>query len=338
MTIGNAATALRRTAAAPTPDEQASNAVAVAAAVRDGLLRARKRLPPWLLYDQYGSALFEEITELPEYYLTRTERAILEAHAGDMIDAAGPPLAVAELGAGTASKTQLLLEALLERQPRASYMPVDISPAALALASRELARFTRLTVRPVVARYPDDLGFLDGESGRRLLLFLGSNIGNYDPRAARALLGAVRRHLAPGDACVIGADLRKAGARLLPAYDDARGVTARFNKNVLARLNRELDATFDLARFDHVVRWNRTASRIDLYLASTCEQRVAVRALGVEIRFARGERIHTESSYKFTRAMIGRLFTQAGFRLERTWTDERRWFGVHLARVPAARR
>ena len=188
----------------------------------------------------------------------------------------------------------------------------------------------------MVARYPEDLGFLGALPGRRLLLFLGSNIGNYNATAARALLSGVRRHLGPGDACLIGTDLRKAEALLLPAYDDAQGVTARFNKNVLLRINRELDANFDLDRFRHVVRWNQTASRVELYLASTVEQRVAVRALGVEIRFTPGERIHTESSYKFTRAMIGRLFAHAGFRLEKTWYDERRWFGVHLARVPAA--
>ncbi|MEA2699673.1 MAG: hypothetical protein QOI66_3944 [Myxococcales bacterium] len=307
---------------------------AVAAAVVDGLLRARKRLPAWLLYDDQGSALFEEITELPEYYLTRTERAILTDNASAMIEAAGPPLSVVELGAGSASKTRHLLQALLQHQGRGHYMPVDVSPAALAQAQHELRRLEGLVVQPVVARYPEDLGFLRSMTGRRLVLFLGSNIGNYDARAARTLLGAVRRHLAPGDAFLMGTDLRKSPAHLLPAYDDDAGVTARFSKNVLARLNRDLGANFALDRFQHLVRWNGTASRIELFLQSLVDQRVTIKALGVSVPFAAGERIHTESSYKFTSAMVRTLLTSAGFRLQTTWYDPRRWFAVHLARVP----
>lgn len=306
---------------------------AVAAAVADGLLRRRKRLPPWLLYDQQGSALFEEITALPEYYLTRTERAIFQAHAPDMIRAAGTPLSVIELGAGSASKTRLLLQALIAQQPRGDYMPVDVSPAALAEAARQLRDIPRLDVRPVVARYPDELGFLRGVAGRRLVLFLGSNIGNYDPRAGRALLSAVRRHLAPGDALLIGTDLRKSGRYLVPAYDDARGVTARFIKNVLVRLNQQLGATFDVDRFHHVALWNPLASRMEMYLESLIPQRVRIAALDLTVSFAAGERIHTEFSYKFTQTMVRELLRAAGFRLESTWRDPRRWFAVHLARV-----
>ena len=310
---------------------------AVADAVREGLLRPRMRLPPWLLYDAQGSALFEDITELSEYYLTRTEREILASHAGEIIEAAGAPPTVIELGAGSASKTQLLLAALLDRQTHVTFVPVDVSAAALVLAQSELSQLQRLTVRPVVARYPEELGFLDAPCGRRLLLFLGSNIGNYDPSSARKLLRAVRRHLVPGDKFLIGTDLRKAGSVLVPAYDDAQGVTARFNKNVLVRINREMGATFDVDRFEHVVRWNRAASRVELYLASVGAQTVSLGAVGAELHFAPGQRIHTESSYKFTRAMIDRLLVDAGFRLERTWYDERRWFGLHLARVPQRR-
>src|SRR5450631_762646 len=312
----------------------AASVRAVADAVREGLLRPRMRLPPWLLYDAQGSALFEDITELPEYYLTRTERGILAKHADEIIEAAGVPPHVIELGAGTASKTQLVLSALLDRQARVVYTPVDVSAAALSLAQSKLKRFRRLTVRPVVARYPEELGFLDAPFGRRLLLFLGSNIGNYDPPSARKLLRAVRRHLLPGDALLIGTDLRKAGSVLVPAYDDAQGVTARFNKNVLVRINRDVGAMFDIDRFEHVVRWNHAASRIELYLASMGAQSVWLGTVGTEIHFAPGQRIHTESSYKFTHAMIARLLVDAGFRLERTWNDERRWFGLHLARVP----
>jgi L-histidine N-alpha-methyltransferase len=320
-------------AAAPAEDTFA----AVAAAARTGLHRVRKSLPPWLLYDERGSALFEDITRLPEYYLTRTERAILAAHAGAMLEAAGPPLEIVELGAGSAAKTCLLLEALLARQPRVRYRPVDVSPAALQQAAAELRRFRRLDVRPVVARYPEELGFLRGAEGRRLILFLGSNIGNYDLPAARALLAGVRRHLAPGDALLMGADLRKPRRLLLPAYDDAAGVTARFNKNVLARLNRELGARFELDRFRHVVAWNAVGSRMELYLESMVAHEVRIEGLGLEIDFAARERIHTESSYKLPVGRVRRLLRDSGFVPEATWYDEQRWFGVHLARVPAAR-
>ncbi len=334
MTMGHHTDLLSATGeGALAPDAASRRAVATAAA--EGLLRADKRLPAWLLYDARGSALFEEITELPEYYPTRTERAILAAHAAEMIDAAGIPVAVAELGAGTASKTRLLLAALLERQRRAVYVPIDVSPTALAIAENALSRFAGLSVHPMVGRYPEDLAVLDAIPGRRLLLFLGSNLGNYDPEPAAALLAAVRRHLRPGDAFLIGTDLRKAGSVLVPAYDDAAGVTARFNQNVLARLNRELGADFDLPSFRHLVRWNSAASRVELYLQSARDQRVRLRALDVVVRFAAGERIHTESSYKFTRVGLRRLFRGAGFRWERSWEDPRRWFAVHLLRVPA---
>jgi L-histidine N-alpha-methyltransferase len=316
------------------PDPDTFQAVALAAA--RGLLRARKRLPPWLLYDQYGSALFEDITRLPEYYPTRTEHAILATHGDAMIAAAGPPLSIVELGAGSATKTRLLLKALLRQQTRAAYMPVDVSPAALAQAAAQLRDVRGLDVRPVVARYPEQLAFLNAAATRdahRMVLFLGSNIGNYDPPAARKLLRGVRRHLHAGDTLLIGTDLRKAAATLIPAYDDALGVTARFSVNVLARLNRELGARFDLTRFRHVALWNRPASRMDLYLESTIDQIVPIAALGARVTFARGERIHTESSYKFTGAMVRDLVTSAGFRLQHSWRDPRRWFAVHLARV-----
>lgn len=329
-------------AGAASPDHDASPAPdpatvrAVAAAVREGLLRPRKRLPAWLLYDRRGSELFERITELPDYYLTRTERTILADHAAEIVDAAGPPLAVVELGAGTASKTGLLLTALLERQAHARYRPVDVSPAALARAAAELSRVERLAVDPVVARYPDELGFLTGTAGRTLVLFLGSNIGNFDPAAARALLAAVGARLGPGDALLVGADLRKPRAELLPAYDDAQGVTARFSKNVLDRLNRELGADFTLDRFRHLVRWNPAASRIEIYLESREAQRVRLPALGVEVRLRARERIHTESSYKLSAPRLARLFAGAGLPLERSWYDRERRFGVHLLRVPHA--
>jgi L-histidine Nalpha-methyltransferase len=309
--------------------------VAVADAVRAGLFRKRKRLPPWLFYDDDGSALFEEITRLPEYYLTRTERAILTTHAEGMLEAAGNPREIVELGAGSASKTRVLLAALRGQKTRARYVPVDVSPAALAQATLVLRDLRHIEVRPAVARYPEELGFLRRPvGGRRLVLFLGSNVGNYDPRGAVELLAAVRSHLSPGDGFLMGVDRRKSPALLLPAYDDAAGVTARFNKNMLTRLNRELGATFDLDRFRHVVVWNARASRLELSLESTVAQRVVIDALGARVDFAAGERIHTESSYKLTDARVRQLFERAGFVPETSWTDEARLYGMHLARVP----
>jgi L-histidine N-alpha-methyltransferase len=315
-----------------TPD-----AGAVADAVVNGLLRARKSLPAWLLYDDEGSELFEDITRLPEYYLTRTERAILLQDADAMIAAVGTPLEIVELGAGSAGKTRLLLEAAITAQNRVRYRPVDVSRTAIAQASAGLRGLHGLDLQPVIARYPDELGFLRLPTDhRRLVIFLGSNIGNYDPPAALRLLTAVRQCLAPNDALLIGADRRKSPTVLLPAYDDAAGVTARFSKNVLTRLNRDLGANFQLNLFQHVVRWNDRASRVELYLESTVAQRVAIPAIGAQVNFAARERIHTESSYKHTGIKMQRLLARAGFTPETTWTDARRWFGVTLARVRAA--
>ena len=333
---GQGTSARARTSAASADGVAARDTfVAVADAARAGLLRKRKRLPPWLFYDDDGSALFEEITRLPEYYLTRTEHAILTTHAEEMLEAAGHPREIVELGAGSASKTRVLLAALRGQKTRVRYVPVDVSPAALAQAARVLRDLRHVDVRPAVARYPEELGFLRRPvAGRRLVLFLGSNVGNYDPRSAVELLTAVRSHLSPGDGFLMGVDRRKSPALLLPAYDDAAGVTARFNKNMLARLNRELRATFDSDCFRHVVRWNARASRLELSLESALAQRVVIDALGVCVDFAAGERIHTESSYKLTNARVGQLFARAGFVPEARWTDEARLYGMHLARVP----
>jgi L-histidine N-alpha-methyltransferase len=321
---------------APPPGIEEAGVDAVSAAARAGLLRRRKSLPPWLFYDAQGSALFEEITALPEYYLTRTERAILVREAQAIALAAGPPLEVVELGAGSAAKTEVLLEAVLEHQPRVTYVPLDVSAAALTYARARLRRLRRVTVRPILARYPEGLTLPPSPEGqRRLVLFLGSNIGNYDPPAARLLLTAVARALRPGDALLMGADLRKPADVLLPAYDDARGVTAQFNKNVLVRLNRELGADFDPDAFRHLAVWNARRSRVEMHLESTRDQRVAVQALATEMRLSRGERIHTESSYKLTPARVRQLLAGAGFRPEADWTDPRRWFGLYLGRLAA---
>jgi L-histidine Nalpha-methyltransferase len=313
---------------------------AVARAVRQGLLARPKWLPPWLLYDAHGSELFEAISRLPEYYLTRTERAILEEHASAIIDAiidqtgTGGPVSIVELGAGTATKTRLLIQALLRKQEHALYVPADVSPAALSDADRQLRRtFPRLEVRPVVAQYPEELDWIETVPGRRLVLLLGSNLGNFEPGDAAELLRAVREHLRPDDRLLVSTDLRKSPALLLPAYDDSAGVTAAFSRNVLLRINRELGARFEPSAFRHVACWNSVASRVELYLESAIRQSVFVQALGLRVSFEAGERLKTENSYKFTEPMLQDLLRSAGFAREACWADPRGWLSVHLARA-----
>ncbi len=307
---------------------------AMALAVREGLSAIPRRLPSWLLYDQIGSELFEQITELPEYYLTRTERCILERYAAEILQQAGPSLTLVELGAGTASKTCILIEELLQRQSRALFYPIDVSPSALDQAVRHLARqFPSLRVSPIVADYTGGVAALSRISGRKLVLYIGSSIGNFEPPDAVRILRRIRQTLWAGDALLLGADFAKSSKLLLPAYNDSQGVTAAFSKNILARLNRELDADFNLDLFCHIALWNRRQSRMEMYLESTTAQTVFIPALDMDLFFEPGERIHTENSYKYTDEMIEAMLRQSGFRLEQSWCDHKKWFGVHLARV-----
>ncbi len=299
-----------------------------------GLLRMPKTLPAKLFYDERGSALFEEITRLPEYYLTRTELQILEQRAEEIAAAVEPDSAIVELGAGSATKTCTLLNAFSRRHLRVRYYPVDISPAALAEARERVAAASpRVSFRPVVADFSHGFHFLRDIARPKLVLYLGSSIGNFDFPAAVEMLAQVRSQLSTGDALLLGADLAKDPAILVPAYDDKQGVTAEFNKNVLRRLNLEFDANFGLHLFRHVARWNSGDSRMEMHLESLRTQDVELRLLGLRIHFARGERIHTENSYKYTPAMVEKLLTASGFRLDHTWTDRRSWFALHLARV-----
>lgn len=299
-----------------------------------GLSAEPRRLPAKLFYDAAGSRLFEEITRTPEYYPTRTERAILEDHAAEIARAAGANLTLVELGAGSASKTRVLISAILRRQLRLEFHPVDVSPAALQEALSSLnGDFTNLKVSPIVADYTDHVPRLDSLPGRKLVLFIGSTIGNFEPQQAVRFLQRVRRSLQPGDALLIGFDMVKDAQVLHAAYNDAAGVTAQFNKNLLARINRELDADFDLDEFNHVAFWNRRASRIEMHLESRVDQSVRVRDLNRTFHFSFGERIHTENSYKFTTSSIRKLVRLSGFKMEQTWTDPQEWFSVVLARA-----
>ena len=313
----------------------------IAAVVRAGLSSLPKHLPPWLFYDAAGSRLFDEITERPEYYPTRTERGILAQHSEQMIaDAAGGArLRIVELGAGSADKTRLLLRAAVAQQGLLVYEPLDVSASALAAAQERIEReIGGVVVAPRVMDYTHGngrgLALKPTEaSERRLVLYIGSSIGNFEPAEAMRLLHRVRAGLKVGDCFLLGVDLVKDVPTLLAAYDDVAGVTADFNLNMLARLNRELGAEFTLESFEHRAIWNEEESRIEMHLQSRIEQTISVAALEMDVEFAEGETIHTENSYKYRPGQALAMLTEAGFAPAGSWTDERGWFEVCLARA-----
>lgn len=302
----------------------------VAAEALAGLTRKRKTLPPKLFYDAEGCRLFEQITELPEYYLTRTERALLEAQAADMAAELPAGMALVEYGASSEDKAAILLAALAMGGRAAScYVPIDVAEGAVAaLAARMLATHPELAVHPVVADFLSPLALPAAAAPPRVGFFPGSTIGNLDPRTARAFLRAARGTLGAGARFLVGVDLRKDPAVLIPAYDDPAGVTAAFNRNILARLNRELGADFDLSAFTHRAVWNAAEGRMEMFLVSDRDQ--VAQLSGQTIRFAAGESIHTENSYKYTPQAFRILAEAAGWRPVRLWTDQDQLFSVHL--------
>jgi len=314
----------------------------IASAAREGLSARIKCLPPWLFYDNDGSYLFEQITQLPEYYLTRTEREIFHANAAEIIARAAQPngtepsrLRIAELGAGSADKTRLLLKAAVHRQGTLQYEPVDVSASALETARERIEReIPGVHVTPRILNYLHGLDLRPSSPGeRRMVLYIGSSIGNFEPYQAAQILEIIRAGLDPGDTLLLGVDLKKDEATLLAAYNDPAGITARFNLNMLARLNRELDADFDLGAFAHRALWNPAESRIEMHLESLDNQQVKLPSLDLEVTFAAGERMHTENSYKYVPGQAEVMLAAAGFNAESTWTDPRNWFAVCLARA-----
>jgi L-histidine N-alpha-methyltransferase len=306
----------------------------IAAEVLQGLSRPNKSLPPKLFYDERGSALFEEITRLPEYYPTRTEAAILKANADDICSRMGSDVAVSELGAGTATKTRILLNSLVRTQTKVDYFPLDVSHAALQQAQNELnAVYETVNVQPYVGDF-EDLSFLEDHEPPRLVLYIGSSIGNLEQNDAINLLKNVAMHLSPGDHLLLGVDLVKNREVLLAAYNDSAGVTAAFNKNVLARINRELDGNFDIDAFRHIAIWNESAARVEMHLESTHPQQIRIDALEQTWNFSKGERIHTENSYKYTLERLENLMRCSGFDVEHIWTDPQSWFAVALGVIP----
>ena len=309
-----------------------------AAEVRAGLTAVPKRLPCRFFYDETGSQLFEEICALPVYYLTRAEREILRERAGEIVALMPAATTLVELGSGSATKTRYLIDALLRRQDTLRYVALDISRGALVSSARKLlAAYPRLMVDAVAAEYADGLRYLrnlaaldPGVDRPKLFLWLGSNVGNLARAEAAAFLRRVRETMRPRDRLLIGIDLRKDRAQLEAAYDDARGVTARFNLNLLARINRELGGRFDLDGFAHRAVYHEPEGRIAMELVSRCDQVVPIDALNLHVRFAAGEAIHTEDSYKYSDDEICALAAAAGYAVERQWHDTERRFSQTL--------
>jgi L-histidine N-alpha-methyltransferase len=297
-----------------------------------GLLTEPKTLPAKLFYDEEGCRLFYRITELPEYYLTRTEMALLRALAPLVAASIPVPAALIEYGASDETKAALLLKQVRAGRQGvfAAYVPIDVAaPALRAMRRRLMAARPGLLVLPITADFLRPLRLPREIAGMsRLGFFPGSTIGNLDPPEARTFLAEARRALGAGSHMLIGVDLRKDAARLIAAYDDSAGVTAAFNRNMLVRLNREAAADFDLDGFDHRAVWNDEEGRIEMHLVSRRDQ--VVHLGGTPIRFERGETIHTENSYKYTPEGFRSLVEQAGWRPAKTWTDRERLFAVCL--------
>jgi L-histidine Nalpha-methyltransferase len=305
--------------------------------VRRGLTANPKALPPKYFYDELGSHLFDAICLVPEYYLTRAEGEIFERHAAEIVEEArrgGARVTLVELGSGSASKTRRIIDALLFGQSRLKYVPVDISAAALeASASALLGDYEALGVSAYAADYDAALPRLSSEledGARALVLFLGSNVGNFDRAEARDFLRRVRQVLRAGDRLLLGADLKKERAVLEAAYDDAHGVTAAFNLNLLARINRELRGDFSLRDFRHVALYDETEGRVEMHLESRREQTVHLGALDLEVTFRQGERMHTENSHKYSLAELSALAAATGFERTHTWLDTNERFSSNL--------
>jgi L-histidine Nalpha-methyltransferase len=308
---------------------------ALRADVRAGLTAMPKTLPPKYFYDARGSELFDEITRLPEYYLTRAETSILRRYAAD-IAALSRCESLVELGSGTSAKTRLLLRALREGGTLREFVPFDVDPVVLTEASDALAdEYPGLRIAPFVGDFEQDLGAIPA-GARRMIAFIGSTIGNLEPAARTDFLAQVAAALRPGDTFLLGIDLVKDTGRLLRAYDDAAGVTAEFNRNVLLVVNRELDADFAVQEFQHVAVWDAEHEWIEMRLRPSSPQRVTIGDLDLVVTFRAGEDLRTEISAKFRREGIEAELAAAGMRTVRFWTDSDGDFGLLLAEPAAA--
>lgn len=305
--------------------------------VRAGLRKTgQKELPSKYFYDDIGSALFEVISLLPEYGLTRAGERILRRHVDEITSRIDSPLVVAELGSGSGKKTRLILETIARRQPT-QYHPIEISRAALAMCENELNHLESVSVLGFEASYLEGLRKVASrrKPGEHLLvLFLGSSIGNFDRKPGEEFLRKIREALVPGDALLLATDLLKPVEQLLVAYDDPLGVTAAFNLNMLSRINRDLEGDFDLMKFRHLAEWNEGERRVEMHLVSTIQQTVAIRKSRIEIPFEKGETIWTESSHKYAADEVVEMARRTGFRCDGQWFDEEWAFAQNLL-VPA---
>lgn len=315
------------------PGPLSDTAAQFAADVRSGLDRSgQKELPSKYLYDPLGSTLFDAISFLPEYGLTRADERILLTRARDIVRLIPSPVLVSELGSGSGRKTRVVLEALSQREP-VSYFPIEISATALASCERELSDLQRVNIVGIEREYLDGLLEVTArrpEGTRLLILFLGSTIGNFDSGADLRFLQAVRDTLLPGDALLLGTDLVKPMSQLLAAYDDPLGVTASFNLNMLARINRELEANFKISAFEHVAKFNQRTSSVEMHLRSRKAQTVTIPGAELTVTFAEGETIWTESSHKYSPSEVFTLAQNAGFRCEAQWIDQEWPFAENL--------
>lgn len=302
--------------------------------VREGLSAKPKWLAPKYFYDAPGSELFERICDLPEYYLTRTENSILDRYSQEIAEWMGEDAVLVELGSGSSTKTRHLIEALLRRHDELHYVPVDVSESILLTSARSLAEdYADLEITAYVAEYHTALRRLHEEDWhRKTIVFLGSNIGNFDSGAAERFLVLTRETMSEEDRLLMGVDLLKERRILEAAYNDAQGVTARFNLNILARINRELGGHFDLKTFRHRATFNERESRVEMHLESRILQNVPIDAISYTAHFERSETIHTENSYKYSIDQLRSLLHRTGFEIETMWQDERGWFSLNLVK------
>jgi L-histidine Nalpha-methyltransferase len=320
------ASVLRFVQAPPTRQEES-----LAHAVIEGFSKPQKEISSRFFYDTAGSRLFERITRLPEYYLTRCETEILELYSGEIIHAAGEDFQVVEFGSGSSEKTRLLLRAAVERQGEVEYLPIDISSEFLRHSAEDLLEEVRgLRVTAVAGDYFDALKSLPYHEGSRLFLFLGSTIGNFERDDAIEFLECIKETMRPQDRLLVGVDLKKSPSVIEPAYNDAEGVTSDFNKNVLVRINRELCGRFDLSSFEHTAVWVEPRSRIEMRLVSTRDQEVEIEGLDRTFEFRLREYIHTENSHKWSSEAFAQICGAAGLDICRTWLDSKGWFALNL--------
>jgi len=313
-------------------DDSRKHARSFAKDVLDGLSERPKWLLPLYFYDERGSKLFEEICRLPEYYITRTEHSILKANASEIISCSTGTMALVELGSGSSFKTRLLIEALLARQGSLRYFPIDISESIVMESARQLLQdYPRLRISAHVAEFDVGVHRMALETfDQKMVLFLGSNLGNFDPQDAREFLLKIRRELGQRDYLLLGTDMQKDPAVLEAAYDDPKGVTAEFNLNLLRRINRELAGQFEVEDFSHVAFYNGEESRVEMHIRSNKTQDVYVGELQRSFSFVPGETIHTENSYKYSIDQVAEMSAEVGFKVVNRWEDDRGYFSLNL--------